>query len=249
MDSAATISASREDYLEAIMELSEGGEAVRVTDVALRLHVAKASVSQGIAALKRMGLVSQERYGRISLSSRGVEQAARVIDRHRILRKFLVEMLGVDAKVAEKDACMMEHVVSPETLSRIVAFLENVADHRIPAGREFAEPDSSNRNSGDSPAGRSAAPSRVENHREEVRSMGPANVKTLGDMMTGERGRVCRINAEGALRRRILDMGMTPGTEVTVKGVAPLGDPIEVMVRGYNLSLRRQEAAGVVVEV
>lgn len=72
-------------------------------------------------------------------------------------------------------------------------------------------------------------------------------VRTLKQAQVGERVTVERIAGEGPLRQRILDMGLTRGAEVTVKKVAPFGDPIEVTVRGYELSLRRQEAAYIVV--
>lgn len=62
-------------------------------------------------------------------------------------------------------------------------------------------------------------------------------------MGTGKSGVVAQVKGQGALRQRILDMGLTKGTEVTVRKVAPLGDPIEVTVRGYELSLRKAEAA------
>lgn len=62
-------------------------------------------------------------------------------------------------------------------------------------------------------------------------------------MGTGKSGVVAQVKGQGALRQRILDMGLTKGTEVTVRKVAPLGDPIEVTVRGYELSLRKAEAS------
>ncbi len=66
---------------------------------------------------------------------------------------------------------------------------------------------------------------------------------TLREVGTGESRSVLKVGGEGALRQRILDMGLTKGAEVTVRKVAPLGDPIEVTVRGYELSLRKAEAA------
>lgn len=75
------------------------------------------------------------------------------------------------------------------------------------------------------------------------------NGSTLNELSPGNRGKVVRIGAKGSLRRRILDMGLVPGVEINVKGVAPLGDPIEILVRGYRLSLRKQEAASIFVEV
>ena len=71
----------------------------------------------------------------------------------------------------------------------------------------------------------------------------------LSAVPVGTEGRVRRVTGEGSLRRRLLEMGLIPGSVIKVEGVAPLGDPMEVRVRGYLLTLRRNEAASVVVEV
>lgn len=71
---------------------------------------------------------------------------------------------------------------------------------------------------------------------------------TLRDLKPGQQGRVTAIGTTGAMKRRIMDMGVTPGVEIKVIKVAPLGDPIEVNVRGYELSLRKDEAAQVQIE-
>lgn len=67
-------------------------------------------------------------------------------------------------------------------------------------------------------------------------------MKTLKDAKIGETVKVARLNGEGAIRRRIMDMGITKGVEIYIRKVAPLGDPIEVTVRGYELSLRKADA-------
>ena len=72
-------------------------------------------------------------------------------------------------------------------------------------------------------------------------------MKTLDKLKPGESATVVRLNGEGAVKRRIMDMGLTKGTEVTVRKVAPLGDPIEITVRGYELSLRKDEAVKIEV--
>lgn len=68
-------------------------------------------------------------------------------------------------------------------------------------------------------------------------------MKTLRDVKCGTSARVMKLYGDGAVKRRIMDMGITKGTEVLVRKVAPLGDPIEVKVRGYELSLRKADAA------
>ena len=73
--------------------------------------------------------------------------------------------------------------------------------------------------------------------------------KRLSEMSPGERGKVSRVNGSGALRRKLLDMGIVRGVSVEVLRRAPLGDPVEISVRGYNLSLRGSEAENVWVEI
>ena len=74
-------------------------------------------------------------------------------------------------------------------------------------------------------------------------------MKTLRDAKIGETVKVVKRHGEGAVKRRIMDMGLTKGVEVYVRKVAPLGDPVEVTVRGYELSLRKEDAGMIEVEV
>ena len=73
-------------------------------------------------------------------------------------------------------------------------------------------------------------------------------MKTLKDVAVGDKAIVIRLSGEGGLKRRIMDMGVTKGVEIFVRKVAPFGDPIEVTVRGYELSLRKAEAENILVE-
>ena len=73
-------------------------------------------------------------------------------------------------------------------------------------------------------------------------------MKTLRDVKIGETATIVRLHGEGALKRRIMDMGLTRGTQVTVRKVAPLGDPLELTVRGYELSVRKADAEQIEVE-
>ncbi|NMA55450.1 MAG: metal-dependent transcriptional regulator [Firmicutes bacterium] len=116
-------SASMQDYVEVILDLTEGYGSARVSDIADRLDVTKPSVTQMMDSLKKEGLVEQEPYGPVKLTSAGRELAAKVRLRHRLLKKFLVETLDVDPAVADQDACLMEHVVSPETMEKLAEFL------------------------------------------------------------------------------------------------------------------------------
>lgn len=73
--------------------------------------------------------------------------------------------------------------------------------------------------------------------------------KVLKDFKPGEQGIVKRVGGDGAVRRRLFDMGVTPGAPVKMRKVAPLGDPIEITLRGYELTLRKAEAENVIAEI
>ncbi len=73
--------------------------------------------------------------------------------------------------------------------------------------------------------------------------------KFLNDFTVGESGKIKSVSGEGRIRRRLFDMGVTPGAELTMRKKAPLGDPIEITIRGYELTLRKGEAACVEVEL
>jgi ferrous iron transport protein A len=73
-------------------------------------------------------------------------------------------------------------------------------------------------------------------------------MKTLKDIRVGSSATVVKLEGEGAIKRRIMDMGITKGTKILVKKVAPLGDPVELTVRGYQLSIRKADAGKIIVE-
>ena len=116
-----------EDYLESIYRLSvasaEPDGSVRSVDVAEQLDVSKASVNKALSMLKEAGMVNQSRYGRVTLTPEGKEYAAIVWRAHRALRAFLETDLGVEAERADEEACLMEHVLSADTMSRLIEYL------------------------------------------------------------------------------------------------------------------------------
>ena len=115
--------ASIEDYLEAIYLISLEGKGVRVTDLAGRLKVKKASVSEALIRLSKRGLIKHKRYGMVALTAKGRLIAEKVYRRHQIICKFLEEVLGIDGGTAERDACLIEHAVSRQTLQKIEKFM------------------------------------------------------------------------------------------------------------------------------
>ena len=116
---------SLEDYLETIYNVAfVQKRSVQVRDIARALGVTMPSVVKAIRELMRLGLVAHEPYAGVDLTVKGRRLAKSVLGRHVLLRKFLIQ-LGVGPRNADRDACMMEHVVSAETLDRIRLFVEN----------------------------------------------------------------------------------------------------------------------------
>ncbi len=107
-----------EDYLKAILILQKQNHAVRSLDVAEMLSVTKPGVSRAMKLLREGGFLTMDADKRISLTEAGREAAEQVFEKHRVLTECLVTM-GVDPGIAEKDACRMEHLISPETLEQM----------------------------------------------------------------------------------------------------------------------------------
>jgi len=118
---------ANEDYLEAIYEIGGTKGAVRSVDLATKLDVSKASVNHAIKYLKEVGYVEQPHYGDITLTKKGAAYAAGVSQRHHVLSRFLVDVLGVDPEVASVEACEMEHAISDDTLQRLTAHLKGLS--------------------------------------------------------------------------------------------------------------------------
>ena len=122
---------SLEDYIEVVYVLIHEKNRARVRDIATSLKVKMPSVVKGISELKKLGLVTQEPYGDVELTAKGRRIATMILNRHNKIREFLI-LIGVSEKIADKDACQMEHIISAETFDCIRSYLrkskENAAD-------------------------------------------------------------------------------------------------------------------------
>ncbi|MCE5252198.1 metal-dependent transcriptional regulator [bacterium] len=118
------LSASLEDYLEAIFELYKSKRAVRVRDVAKKLGVTMPSVNGALKNLEARGLIEHEKYEYIELTESGNFHAAKVASRHSLIFTFLRDVLGVDKQTAQTDACKIEHVLSSGTVEKMNEYID-----------------------------------------------------------------------------------------------------------------------------
>ncbi len=121
---ARNLSPSQEDYLEAILRLSDESGAARPGDIAARMSVSRPSVTTALRSLAKRKLVNYEPYHIVTLTDEGRNLADRVSRRHRILRTFLVDVLGIDPAEAEANACRMEHEIDRAVLDRLDRFVD-----------------------------------------------------------------------------------------------------------------------------
>lgn len=120
------LSASLEDYLEAIFNIISTNGGVRVKDIVRVLDVKAGSVTTALQALTKAGHINYKPYGIITLTSKGLERAKKVTRKHQTLKEFFVEILGSNVNEAESAACKMEHAVTDALLNRLISFTEFV---------------------------------------------------------------------------------------------------------------------------
>jgi len=246
-----TLTASLEDYLEAISEIIDEKEAVRPKDIAKRLKVSNPSVTGALRSLADKGLIKYAPYDVITLTQAGKTSATDVIRRHEVLRDFFVKVLAVEEHDADTAACDMEHSIPRVILDRLTRFAEFV-DVCPRGGAKWIEGFNYFLEHGDTRKDCenciSSSLDEVKQHaRQEKTNALP--LTRLKSLKPGQKGKVLKVNARGELRKRIIEMGVMKGAVVEVERIAPFGDPINIKVKGYHLSLRKEEADGIEVEL
>ncbi|MDD2708401.1 MAG: metal-dependent transcriptional regulator [Verrucomicrobiae bacterium] len=236
------LSVSQEDYLETILDLIAEAGAARVRDIARRMNVAKSSVTVALRSLASNRLVNYAPYELVTLSHDGKVMAEKIRRRHDSLANFLVRVLGVDEKTAGANACRIEHAVGEDVVNRLNCFAEFLPNSDIPArelagafAKFYAERE---KRGGFRESGGGGSPPKDTD----------GTPSTAADLKPGETARIVRVCGEGKSRRRLQEMGVTRNAPLAVIRRSPLGDPIEVKVRGGSLSLRKEEAREIEVE-
>ena len=250
MAGTKSLSASLEDYLEAIFHVAAEKGAARAKDISKKLRVNSSSVTGALRALAERGLVNYAPYDIITLTPKGTKLAKDVIRRHEVLRDFFVKVLAVDEAEGEEGACRMEHAVPRNILERLVQYIDFL--ETCPrAGTKWIRGFGQYCHQGDSAEDCEQCVSVCldELKRKKKESAGGETTIPLMDVKPGQKARIVKISGRGSTNKRIVDMGVEPGTMIEVERVALVGEPVDVKVKGYHLSLRKDEATGITVEV
>jgi DtxR family Mn-dependent transcriptional regulator len=245
-----SLTASLEDYLEAIFHIIEEKQAVKPKDIAKRLMVSNSSVTGALRSLADKELINYAPYDVISLTPTGKTAAKDVVCRHEVLRDFFVKVLAVEKDEADRAACQMEHSITKVILERFIQFAEFVevcprgGNKWIAGFGYYCDQDDTHESC------EKCISATLEEvvRRNQSGGQKARTIVRLSELKPGQKGKVLKVFARGAASMRIVEMGVTPGVVIEVERIAPLGDPIEIKVKGYHLSLRNSEAEGIEIE-
>ena len=120
------LSASLEDYLEAILNLTSASNVARSRDIAEQLGVSRASVTGALRVLKKKGLANYKPYDYVTLTDSGKAAAAEIATKHNILKSFFINVLGVESDIAQQAACKAEHALGRGIIAKLLCFIEFV---------------------------------------------------------------------------------------------------------------------------
>lgn len=226
------LSSNFEDYLKTIGDLEVNKGQVRSKEIARIMKVKPSSVTNALQVLRDQKLIIYEPYGPIRMTPRGKRIWLIIHQKYKTVKDFLTEILKIDSETADKLACTLEHKISPQVTERILLL------------RQFLKED-----------GACGTDTIERLHDFFTRQLEDAERRInkeipmflLSVLKPGERATIHQIKGDTTIREKFLGMGLSRGQEIVVERVAPLGDPIEITIRGYRLSLRKSEAELVIV--
>jgi DtxR family Mn-dependent transcriptional regulator len=186
------------------------------------------------------GYIKYSPYHGSTLTEKGLQEAQKVTRKHRLLEKFLFDVLHIGKDKVHTQACQMEHSLSDEaeeSLCRLLKHPDTCSDDgkTIPAcNLPF-----------------SSCEECIKLHNQGLEEVGKRNTNLISirELKDGKYGKISFIRGEHKVLQRLLDMGLTPGTRIRVIKVAPLDGPVEVAVRGSKLALGQDIACNVFVEI
>jgi DtxR family Mn-dependent transcriptional regulator len=232
-------SKSVQDYLRAIAVLSRNGALVSTTEIAKYFKIAPASVTEMLKKLAEKGYINYSPYHGSTLTQKGLQEAQKITRKHRLLEKFLADVLRISDDKVHTQACQMEHDLSDEAEESLCRFLKH--PDKCPDDGKII------------PACNlpfSSCEECIETHKRGLEEVGKRNqdLVAISHLKAGFTGKISFIRGEHNVLQRLLDMGLTPGTSIKIERVAPLNGPIEICVRGSKLAIGQEIAANVFLD-
>jgi DtxR family Mn-dependent transcriptional regulator len=239
MTKAVQLTAALEDYLEAIFNLCRCDAAARSRDIAESLNVHKSTVTAALKTLGQMSLINYAPYEAVTLTDEGRRRAEDVVRRHAALKDFFINVLKVDAEVAENAACGMEHAVPREIVTKLASFAVQMR------GCPRLDDDAGAAGGNVDGCGCNAGTERVETAMEDIALPEQAR---LDRVKAGDTVRITLVRGGGQGKKRLTETGLVRGAVLKAEKMAGKSGMTEVIVRGQRLSLKKEDAARVLVE-
>lgn len=230
---------SMEDYLKALYILSRNEDSISTTEIADHFTIAPASVTEMLKKLAQKGYVKYSPYHGAQLTRKGFDVAEKVTRKHRLLERFLHDVLKIGKNKVHFEACEMEHALSDDAEESLCRFLNH--PDKCPDDEKIIPACS---------LPFSNCEECVAVHMKGLEEVGRRNqnLVSICTLKEGDQGKVSFIRGEHKVLQRLLDMGLTPGTSVSILRVTPRKGPIEVGVRGSKVALGQDIAANVFVD-
>jgi DtxR family Mn-dependent transcriptional regulator len=215
------VSENAEDYLACIYDLTREDKSVKTTAIAAKLDLSPASVTEMTQKLATEGYLNYEKYKGVTLTPKGRTVAERIKRRHRLLERFLVDIVGMGKEQGHHEAMKLEHNVSNDTVEMINQILNYPTccpdGDPIPPCESPATPD-------------------------------PDLSMPLTDMSDGDQGKITHLTCEDTAKiKRLISMGFVPGRRIRVEERIPMGGPILVQMEEMKVALSRDYASKVMV--
>jgi len=230
---------STQDYLKAIYGISKNKDVVSTTEIAHKLAITPASVTEMLKKLAEEGYVKYSPYHGSTLTEKGLKEAKKVTRKHRLLETFLSDVLHIGKDKVHLEACKMEHSLSDEAEESLCRFLKHP---------DTCSDDGKTIPACDLPF--STCEECIKLHNKGLEEVGKRkeNLLALSELSPGQSGKIQFIRGGHSVLQRLLDMGLTPSTKITLLKAAPFEGPIEIAVRGSKLAIGRGIATKVFVD-
>jgi len=231
---------SIEDYLKAIYDLSQIKQPASTTDISKTLKVAPASVTEMLKKLAEKGYITHSPYHGTRLTTSGKRTAENIVRKHRLLERFLHDVLKVDKTQVHYQACGMEHSLSDEAAESLCRFLRH--PETCPDNGKIIPP--CNLQIG-------SCAECIERHNKGLEENGKNSQDrvAVGNLEQGQTGKISLIRGGYNVIQRLLDMGLKPGTKICAVRVTPPSGPVEVSVGNSKIVLGKGMASKVFVDL
>ncbi len=238
-DSECESSKSMQDYLKAIVALSNSDDWVTTTQISRYLKIASPSVTSMLKKLSKNSYATYRPYHGITLTPKGIRESQKITRKHMLLEKLFSDVLPIQKSHIDSQACAMEHSISDDVEAALCRYLHH--PDRCPDGKIIP--------ACDRPCITCQECIALHNKGLQIVKRRQQNLHSIYDLKAKDTAKIAFIREEQPMLQRIFDMGLIIGTEVTIERIISANEAVEVKVGGSNVLMGQDVAAKVFVEL